>query len=218
MGMNETMLDVKFPFGPGVNISASPLETFRVYEILNEDDDLDRQGLARRKLLRTVAPQVGMDITPFYSVGGDSASIRAGADAAAEAGFGAIHTQVDPFDTSPAHIAQVKSDVAYVHSKGLAAAFYVLLQNPPGLTAKDEVINPDTGQGEGIACFARNNTDQPLHTARPPHTLTTLALNPGLDGNPNARTGYRLPRRLPRGHRGLRAGHGVRFCRHGWPL
>ena len=63
------------------------------------------------------------------------------------------------------------ADVAYAHSKGIILGFYVLLQNPPGLTAKDEVINPDTGEGEGIACFARNNTDQPLHTARPPpHT------------------------------------------------
>ena len=154
MGVNETMLDIKFPFGPGVNITGSPLETFRVYEILHEDDDLDRQGLARRKLLRTVAPQVGMDITPFFSVGGDSASIRAGADAAAEAGFGAIHTQVDSSNMSAAYIAQVRSDVEYVHSKGLAAAFYVLLQNPPGLTAKDEAIDPDTGEGDGVACFA----------------------------------------------------------------
>jgi hypothetical protein len=27
-------------------------------------------------------------------------------------------------------------------------------QNPPGMTAADEVINPDNGQPEGIACFA----------------------------------------------------------------
>ena len=30
MGMNETMLDAKFPFGPGVNITDKPLTTFRV--------------------------------------------------------------------------------------------------------------------------------------------------------------------------------------------
>ena len=154
MGMNETFLDVKFPFGPGLNLSTGPLETFRVYEILHDDDDGDRQGLGRRRMLRAVAPQVEMDITPFYMVGGDSASIRAGADAAASLGFRGLHTQTDPFNFSPAHIAQVKADVAYVHSKGLVAAFYVLLQNPPGLTGENEVIDPVTGQGEGIACFA----------------------------------------------------------------
>ena len=153
-GMNETLLDVRFPFGPGLNISAGPLETFRVYTILHDDDDADRQGLGRRRMLRAVAPQVEMDISPFYMVGGDSNSIRAGADAASALGFRALHTQTDPFDMSPAHIAQVKADVAYVHSKGLVAAFYVLLQNPPGLTEADEVIDPTTGQGEGIACFA----------------------------------------------------------------
>jgi hypothetical protein len=153
MGLNETLLDVSFPFGPGLNLSAAPLETFRVYELLHEDEDADRQGLARRRMLRTVAPQVGMDVTPFYSVGGDSASIRAGADAAAALGLRGLHTQTDPFDSSPAHISQVKADVAYAHSKGLATAFYVLLQNPPGMTGADEVINPDTGQGGSALKF-----------------------------------------------------------------
>ena len=154
MGMNETLLDVKFPFGPGLNLSAGALDTFRVYEMLHDDDDADRQGLGRRRLLRAVAPQVEMDISPFYTVGGDSASIRAGANVAASLGFRGLYTQADPFDSSPAHIAQVAADVAYVHSKGLVANFYVLLQNPPGLTEADEVIDPTTGQGEGIACFA----------------------------------------------------------------
>ena len=154
MGMNETMLDAKFPFGPGVNITNKPLTTFRVYEMLHEDENVDRQGLARRKLLRTVAPQVQMDITPFYSVGGDSASIRSGADVASSLGFRGLHTSVNPFDMSPSHIATVKADVAYAHSKGLAVGFYVLLQNPPGLSEANEIINPDTGHGEGIACFA----------------------------------------------------------------
>ena len=122
--------------------------------MLHENEDVDRQGLARRKLLRTVAPQVQMDITPFYSVGGDSASIRSGADLASSLGFRGLHTSVNPFDMSPAHIATVKADVAYAHSKGLAVGFYVLLQNPPGMSEADEIINPNTGKGEDIACFA----------------------------------------------------------------
>ena len=156
MGMNETMLDVKYPFGPGLKLNASgvPLETFRVYEMLMDDDDADRQGLGRRRMLRTVAPQVDMDITPFYDVGGDSASIRKGADVASALGMRALHTGVDPFNFSAAHIAQVKADVAYAHSKGLVVAFYVLLQNPPNMSSADEVIDPTTGDGEGIACFA----------------------------------------------------------------
>jgi hypothetical protein len=36
----------------------------------------------------------------------------------------------------------------------LQVAFYVLLQNPPGLGPDNEVINPATGQPEGIACMA----------------------------------------------------------------
>jgi hypothetical protein len=153
-GVNETMLDARYAIGPGLNVTNRNLTTFRLYEILHDTDDLDRQGLARKKLLRTAAPAILTDLWPAYMVGGDSASIRNGADMASQAGFRALHTQTDPFDFSPAHIAQVRSDIAYVHSKGLLAAFYVLLQNPPGMTPEEQAIDPVTGQGEGVACFA----------------------------------------------------------------
>jgi hypothetical protein len=153
-GVNETLLDARYAIGPGLNVTDRNLTTFRLYEILHDTDDLDRQGLARKKLLRTASPAILTDIWPAYMVGGDSASIRAGADMASQAGFRALHTQTDPFDMSPAHIAQVRADLAYVHSKGLVAAYYVLLQNPPGMTAAEEAIDPVTGGGEGVACFA----------------------------------------------------------------
>jgi hypothetical protein len=181
IGMNESMLDVRYPFGPNVSLavaaaaepaaaaaaaasaaaaagaaagSAAAFDTFRTHIILHEDEATDRQGLARKRMLRTVAPQVGMDLAPYYSSAGDSASIRAAADmAAAAGGFRALHTDVH-LDLSPAFVAQVRSDVAYVHSKGLAAAFYVCLQHPPGLNASTAVIDPGTGEALGIACFA----------------------------------------------------------------
>jgi hypothetical protein len=160
-GVNETLLESRYPFGPGVNVSApSPdggppgLTTFRVYQLLHDSADLERQGLGRRRMLRTLAPATSEDFGPYYMVGGDSASIRAGADMAAEAGFRALHTQVDPFARDPGSIARVAADVAYVHARNLTAAFYVLLQNPPGLNASTEAIDPNTGAGLGVACFA----------------------------------------------------------------
>jgi len=76
------------------------------------------------------------------------------ADAGAAAGLRLLDTRVDPFNTDPAYVARVAADVAYVHSKGLLASFYVLLQNPPGLGPSEEAVDPTTGRGLGIACFA----------------------------------------------------------------
>ena len=153
-GVNETLLNARYPFGPAINITTTPLETFRVYELLHDSDDLDRQGMARKRLLRTAAPPVQVDVGPAMITGGDSASIRAAADAGAIAGLRLLDTRVDPFNRDPAYIARVASDVAYVHSKGLLVSFYVLLQNPPNLTPSEEAIDPATGQGLGIACFS----------------------------------------------------------------
>jgi hypothetical protein len=160
-GVNETMLQARYPFGPGVNISAPSadggppgLRTFRLYELLHDAPDLERQGLSRRKMLRTLAPATSEDFGPWYMVGGDSNSIRSGADQASAAGFRALHTQVDPFARDPGSIQRVAADIAYVHSKNLTAGFYVLLQNPPGLTGSTEAIDPNTGGGLGVACFA----------------------------------------------------------------
>jgi hypothetical protein len=160
MGLNETLLEVKYPFGPGLTLNTSlppyfgVFDSFRVYESLHDSDDLERQSLTRRKLLRATAPATTTDMGPAIMVGGDSASIRDAADTIGPLGFRMLHTSVDPFNFDPAYIARVAADVAYGHSKGLILGFYVLLQNPPGLTPENEVINPDTGNGEGIACFA----------------------------------------------------------------
>lgn len=155
MGLNETMLSVAYPYGPQVVVSnTSTWDTFRVYEVLHDSDTLERQTLSRRKLLRVASPAVTSDLLPAYMVGGDSASIRAGADAAAALGFRALHASVNPFNMSPSYLTQVAADVAYVHAAGLAIGFYVLLQNPPNMSSADEAIDPVTGGGEGVACMA----------------------------------------------------------------
>jgi hypothetical protein len=160
MGLNETLLEVKYPFGPGLTLNTSlppyfgRFETFRVYESLYDSDDLDRQALTRKRLLRATAPAVATDMGPAISVGGDSASIRSAVDVIHPLGFKMLHTSLDPFNFDPAYISRVAGDVAYAHARGIIVGFYVLLQNPPGMGPSEEAINPDTGRGEGIACFA----------------------------------------------------------------
>ena len=80
-GMNETLLEVQYPFGPGTAIAPnSTLSSFRTYTILQDADDLERQSLQRRKMVRALAPQVTENMLMFYCNTGDSATIRRCAD------------------------------------------------------------------------------------------------------------------------------------------
>jgi hypothetical protein len=65
-----------------------------------------------------------------------------------------LHTHVNPTNLEPGYVARVKADHDYIHQRGMLTGTYVLLQNPPGLNASTEIIDPDDGTAEGIACFA----------------------------------------------------------------
>ena len=48
-----------YPLGPGVVLQPGDnFQSFRTFELLNDSDDRERKGLARRKMYRIVAPQV----------------------------------------------------------------------------------------------------------------------------------------------------------------
>jgi hypothetical protein len=63
------------------------LSSFRTYTILLDSDDLERQSLMRRKMVRTLAPQVTENMLMFYCPTGESAAIRECADQAHAIGF-----------------------------------------------------------------------------------------------------------------------------------
>lgn len=57
-------------------------------------DDLDRQSLSRKKMLRAAAPQVQSDMAPAIMTCGSSQCIRSSVDTIAPLGFRMLHTQV----------------------------------------------------------------------------------------------------------------------------
>ena len=73
-------------------------------------------------MLRTVAPQVGMDLLPKLLVEADSTSVRAGADMAAAAGFRSLHMKDPGIDLAPAHVALVAAESGCHIHRGCAPA------------------------------------------------------------------------------------------------
>ena len=141
--------------------------TFRTYTLLHDSDDLERQGLAVRRMYRVLAPQVTetptyMDVMPpptlnytSFEMGPEvAAAIRRAVDECVEVGFEGIilandhilDPWIDMISTNASYIAEVKAVVDYAHSRGIEVGAYWLLatlrnsesnQQFPGLNVSD---------------------------------------------------------------------------------
>ncbi|MEW6074063.1 MAG: alpha-galactosidase [Planctomycetota bacterium] len=141
----------RYPLGPGIVLAPSEsFRSFRTFELLHDSDDRERQGLARRRLYRTLAPQALENPVLMHVRSSDSESVRLAIDQCAEAGFEmVIMTFWSGFDLEsrdPAYIERVRSDVEYAHSRGIELGGYTLMCASRDVGAADDVIDPATGQ------------------------------------------------------------------------
>ncbi|MDE0683880.1 MAG: alpha-galactosidase, partial [Candidatus Poribacteria bacterium] len=121
-----------YPLGPGVPLQ--PGETFmsfRTFEILHDNDDRERKGLARRKMYRTVAPQVTENPILMHVRSADPDAVRLAIDQCAEVGFEmVIMTFGSGFNVEsedPEYIALMKELADYAHSKDIQIGGYTLM-------------------------------------------------------------------------------------------
>lgn len=139
---------MQYPLGPWQPIRPGESQSFfTVFLTLFDSDDLPRQSLSRRRVVRTLFPQVTETPLYFYSTDASSAGIRRVADQAHATGFEAIllsfGSGFDPSSTNQTYIAQVKNDTLYCRSKGVMIGGYTLMQNPPNLRGNDYCQSPD---------------------------------------------------------------------------
>jgi hypothetical protein len=126
------LLKSRYPLGPGAHIApGESFESFRTFLLLNDSDDRERQGLALRRMYRTLAPQVTENPILMHCASSQSAAIRQAVDQCAEVGFEmVILTFGSGFDIEsedPAYIARIKADFDYAHSKGIEIGGYTLM-------------------------------------------------------------------------------------------
>ena len=104
--------------------------SFRTYELLHDSDDAERQGLARRKMFRTLTPWVQENPIFMHLRNSDSASIRRAVDQCVETGFEMIivtfWSGFNMDSTDRTYWERIKADFDYAHSKGIRIGGYVL--------------------------------------------------------------------------------------------
>ncbi|MBM3216626.1 alpha-galactosidase [Candidatus Poribacteria bacterium] len=145
------LLTSRYPLGPGVVLEPGErFDSFRTFELLYDSDDRERRGLARRRLYRTLAPQVTENPILMHVRSSDSEAVRLAIDQCAEVGFEMlILTFWSGFDIEsedPEYIARFRADVDYAHSKGIEIGGYTLMCASRDVGAADNCISPETGK------------------------------------------------------------------------
>ena len=160
-GATALLLQLQYPLGPWQPIAPGGSFTFLTgFMTIFDSDDFERQSLSRRRVVRTLFPQVTEAPLYFYSTDASSTGVRHVADQASELGFEGIilsfGSGFDPSSTNATYIARIRNDTLYCRSKGLMLGGYTLMQNPPGLSGNDYCKPPDgeADYGTHIADFS----------------------------------------------------------------
>ena len=116
----------------------------------------ERRGLAMRRFLLAVAPQVAESPLQYHLVASDSASVRAACDQMAAVGWEMLvmsyGSGADVESDDPAYLARVAGDVAYCRAKSVEVGAYDLIgwTRDPGRGWS--ALSPGGGDS-GDACF-----------------------------------------------------------------
>ncbi|MFH1744378.1 MAG: alpha-galactosidase [bacterium] len=141
----------RYPLGPGVRLKpGETFETYVTFELLFDSDDRERQGLFRRRMLRTLMPQITENPIFMHVRNSDSESVRLAIDQCAETGFEMlILTFWSGFNIESEeadYIATFKADVDYAHGKGIEIGGYTLMCASRDVGDENNCIDPKTGK------------------------------------------------------------------------
>jgi hypothetical protein len=157
-----------YPTGPGIVLKkGQSFDSFRTFELIHDNEDRERMGLARRRMMRVLAPQVTENPIFMHVRESTSDAVRLAVDQCAEVGFEmVILTFWSGFDIEsekPEYIARFKSDVDYAHSKGVEIGGYTLMTASRDVGRKYNCISPKTGKPGSMfgqsACLASEWSD-----------------------------------------------------------
>ncbi len=144
------LLECRPKLGPDVTIApGDEFESFRTYELIYDSTQRERNGLALRRMYRTVAPWATENPIIMHSRNSDPESVKLCIDQCAEVGFEmVIMTFWSGFDmenTDPAYLAEIKGLVDYAHERGVELGGYSLLASRSAGPEHD-VVDPETGR------------------------------------------------------------------------
>jgi hypothetical protein len=153
--MTPCLLESRPPIGPAIAIEpGATFESFRTYELIFDSTDRERNGLAQRRMYRTIAPWVTENPIFMHVTSSDPFVIRQAIDQCVEVGFEMViisfGSGLDMENEDPAYIDRFKELADYAHQRGIELGGYSLLASRR-ISDEHDVINPETGKtGDAI--------------------------------------------------------------------
>ncbi|WP_339700147.1 alpha-galactosidase [Algoriphagus aquimarinus] len=136
----------------GIGISLEPgdnFESIRSYELVLDSYDRERNGLARKKMYRTIAPWVLQNPIFMHLVSKNDEQVKIAIEQCVATGYEALilsfGSHINMEDDSPENIARWKSLADYAHERGIKIGGYSLFSSR-SIDAENDVISPITGK------------------------------------------------------------------------
>ncbi|WP_316822940.1 LamG-like jellyroll fold domain-containing protein [Pedobacter gandavensis] len=146
---HHNLLVSRVPMGPAETLkSKSQFTSFTSFELLQDNDDRERQSLAHRRFYRKLAPQVTESLITAGITSHDQPKLKGFIDQMGELGFerldimawpGIAHDQLDT-----AYVALWKDIADYAKAKGIVMGGYELQVASRGRGAQYDCIDPVT--------------------------------------------------------------------------
>jgi hypothetical protein len=130
--VQPTLLECRPLTGPAERVEpGKSFESFRTWILVNDSSDRERNGLAQRRMYRTIAPWVTENPIFMHLRYSDSETVKNAVDQCANTGFEEIilsfGSGFNIEDTSRTNLDRFKDLAEYAHSKGIALGGYSLL-------------------------------------------------------------------------------------------
>ena len=142
-----------FVIEPGQSVTS-----FKVFELITPTDSKERAGLARRRMMRTLAPWTLENPIFFHMTNSSSIAVRKVLDQMADVGFEMmIYSFGSGFDMESQdkdYLDKLKEDIAYANSLGIEVGGYNLIALTRKVKPEWMAINKDTNGTWPSACFA----------------------------------------------------------------
>jgi hypothetical protein len=139
--------------GIGIDLNAGGnFQSIRTYELVLDSYDRERNGLARRKMYRAIAPWTQQNPIFMHLVSKTDDQVKTAIDQCVDTGYEALilsfGSHINMEDNSPENIARWKSLADYAHSKGIKIGGYSLFSSRT-IGPETDVISPITGKPGG---------------------------------------------------------------------
>jgi hypothetical protein len=143
------LLQCRPPIGPDQEIAPGrSFESFHAFELAYDSTDRERNGLARRRMYRTIAPWVTENPVLMHVRSAEPKAVRLAVDQCAEVGFEMIILTFGSgfnFESrEKTYQAGIKELADYAKSKGIVLGGYSLCSSRAAGTPADNVVGPAT--------------------------------------------------------------------------